>query len=166
MTYIAKTAREEPSQHNPLWLGHSVLSASHAEPFNPLQFLETSAVHLGGGASVARGTVHELCLTAVAGTEMTFPDSALAGELVCGGDISHGIPVFSLGSPVLLEAGQVLSMPCDSSHMASLWLTALHRTCAGFEKVAKGYLPVGCGPWTSAYGIYVHRDTEEDGVHR
>ena len=93
MIYIAKTAREEPSQHNPLWLGHSVLSASHAEPFNPLQFLETSAVHLGGGASVARGTVHELCLTAVAGTEMTFPDSALAGKLVCGGDLNHGIPV-------------------------------------------------------------------------
>ena len=74
MIYVAKTASEERSQHNPWWCGHSVLSVSHAEPSNPFHFLETSAVHLGGGASVARGTVHGLCLVAVAEREITFPD--------------------------------------------------------------------------------------------
>ena len=97
-------------------------------PLTHSSFWRLPPFTLGGGAGVARGTVHELCLSAVAGTEITFPDLAPAGELICGGDLNHGIPV--LLSVRLCCWKPARCSPCHAtfSHMASLGLPALHRT--------------------------------------
>ena len=96
MIYVAKTAREERSQHNPWWCGHSVLSAPHAEHNGQTSrtggSLSLLAVTLcqcrtGNGARIM-----SVCCRRKGDCLSTF--LAPAGELVCGGDLNHGIPVF------------------------------------------------------------------------